>query len=551
MPLGIAGGRWHIAGLLMLIASFGCGGAGMHSATPTQRVLSATDLHGGFEATAVLFDRDRLALDTRYWNDGRRGVVTTDVLDLGGDGILATGASVSGLAVTAKATIPEGSQVVVQVRIGTTYFQAPGTWSDWMPAAGVIEPEGRYVQVRVEPATTDAEIVPALESVKLSYRLARPRPEGGTVRLVSDGVQRIVSSPVEFGYERRDQEDLIWLRETFGLDKVIAGKETEFDKLHALMRWVARRPNDRHKGWQGDGPYPWHIRQVLAERGGGTIFGHCMSYCEVMLTAASALGWQGRHWAIHGVRDTSHEVPEIWIDELGKWVFFDPSLDTYYAAQPGGEPLSLIEMHRIYLQTAFEPGEVQQRGRHFNEERIGKLRGKHPIACMTGNYTYGKPAVWDWQWDHGYMTAGWMQLTPRNNWHSQPEPRFDFFGWGAEGYGGFPLYVDEQTPLPEATPENTPSAWHTRERDFWWTLNQASFRLTRSGETTLQVECGNSQPFFQRYLAKVGEGDWRQVGASFAWDLKPGRNRLELVPEDEFGKRGLSSVAVVEFAPAL
>ena len=115
-----------------------------------------------------------------------------------------------------------------------------------------------------------------------------------------------------------------------------------------------------------------------------------MRASEVMLTAASALGWQGRHWAIHGVRDTSHEVPEIWINELGKWVFFDPSLDTYYADQQSGEPLSLIEMHRIYLKTAFEPGEVQQRGRHFNEERIGKLRGKHPIACMTGNYTYGE-----------------------------------------------------------------------------------------------------------------------------------------------------------------
>ena len=168
MPFGTAGGRWHIAGLLMLIASLGCGGAGMHSATPTQRVLSATDLHGGFEATAVLFDRDRLALDTRYWNDGRRGVVTTDVLDLGGDGILATGASVSGLAVTAKATVPEGSRATTQVRTGTTYFQAPGTWSDWMPAAGVIAPAGRYAQIRVELATTDAEIVPALESVKLS-----------------------------------------------------------------------------------------------------------------------------------------------------------------------------------------------------------------------------------------------------------------------------------------------------------------------------------------------------------------------------------------------
>ena len=187
-------------------------------------------------------------------------------------------ATISGLMVTAKARVPEGSRATTQVRTGTTYFQAPGTWSGWMPAAGVIEPEGRYAQVRVELATTDAEIVPALESVKLLYGLARPRPEGGTVRLVSDGVQRIVSSPLEFGYERRDQTDLIWLRETFELDKVIAGEETEFGKLHALMRWVARRPNDRHEGWQGDGPYPWHIRRVLAERGGGTIFGHCMSY---------------------------------------------------------------------------------------------------------------------------------------------------------------------------------------------------------------------------------------------------------------------------------
>ena len=114
------------------------------------------------------------------------------------------------------------------------------------------------------------------------------------------------------------------------------------------------------------------------------------------------------------------------------------------------------------------------------------LRGKHPILCITGDYGYGKPMKWDWEWDHGYMSAGWMQLTPRNNWHSQPEPAFKYFGWGAEGYPGFPLYIDRQTPVPT----EEASLWYTRARDFWWTLNQASFQLVRTGASTLADATG-------------------------------------------------------------
>ena len=44
MPLGTARGRWNIAGLLMLIALLGWGGAGRPSATTAERVLSAEAL---------------------------------------------------------------------------------------------------------------------------------------------------------------------------------------------------------------------------------------------------------------------------------------------------------------------------------------------------------------------------------------------------------------------------------------------------------------------------------------------------------------------------
>jgi hypothetical protein len=531
--------RLRISGVVLCALSVAL--ASCSQGSDEQRVLSAADLYAGLEASRVLFQGDALVLDTRHWTEQSRGRIVTGVIDLGDGQAVDEEATASGLQVEVDAD----PGVAAQIRTGETYFQAPGTWTDWGRASGVLQPRGRYAQVSLEVTRSDGNSAPAVRGVTLSYRLRRS-PKQGTVALVSDQVQRIVRSPIEFGYERPDQPDVAWLRKTFRLDDVIVGKKTEFEQLRALMHWTATRPNKRPGPWdRKKEPYPWSVRRVMTDENSGTIYGHCMSYCEVMITAAAAFGWQGRHWAIHGIRDTSHEVPEIWVNDLGKWVFFDPSLDTYYADQKTGEPLDLLEMHDLYLKTVLKPGEVQKEGRTVNEDRLRKLRGKHPIRCVTGDYAYGKPAKWDWQWDHGYMTAGWMQLTPRNDWHSRPEPAFRYFGWGPEGYDGFPLYIDAQTPLPA----ERDSTWYTRKRDFWWTVNQASFRLVRTGAGTLGVECGNSQPFFRAYLARFGDGDWKTVEERFTWTLQPGENRLEVVPEDEFGKRGMGSVVVVRYEP--
>jgi len=538
------------AATLLLIAGCGMqtrGPVETRAEGPTRIVISRGDLARGHEATRVVNEVGALWLDTRFWTSDSRGVATTDVIDLAQDGLPAEPATVADLTVSVNALTPAGSSVVVQVRTGSTFFQRGDTWTEWRAAERAIQPAGRYAQVRTILTTTDPKKRPGVVDVTLAYRVNRT-PMAGKVTLASEKVQRIVASPVPFQYERQDQGDLVWLRTTFDLDDVIKDETTEFGKLRALMRWTATRKNARPKGWHAPGPYPWNIRKVIRDEDGGTIYGHCMSYCEVFITAAGAFGWQGRHWAIHGVRDTSHEVPEIWVNELGKWVFFDPSLDTYYADPETGEPLNLLDMHERYLKTVWKPNEQQRRGRTVNEGRLTRLRGKHPVKCVTGDYAYGKPTKWDWQWKHGYMTAGWLQLTPRNNWHSRPEPVHQYFGWGPDGYGGFPLWYDEQTPLPEPTEDSTPSLWYTRPRDFWWTLNQASFRLTRTGADTVRVECGNSQPFFKRYLAKR-DGDFEPVEAVFTWTLTPGDNRLEVVPEDEFGKRGLASVAVIHYTP--
>ncbi len=317
-----------------------------------------------------------------------------------------------------------------------------------------------------------------------------------------------------------------------------------FEQLRAILDWTASRKNKRPEERNKDGSYPWNIRTILKDEDGGSVYGHCMSYCETFVTAVTALGWQARHFAIQGFRDTSHEVPEVWVNELGKWVFMDASLDTIWLDPKTKEPLNLLEMHNIYVNFVLEPGEVQRRGEDVNLTRVESLRGKHPIICVTNDWTYGEKKKWDWEYHHSYLTAGWLQLTPRNNWHSQPQPWCKFFEYGPDGYCGFPVYLDDRTPIVEPTT----ALWYTRKRDLWWTLNQASFRLVRAADAALAVECGNSQPFFKRYLARIDGGGWKPVEAAFVWTLKPGANRLEVTCEDDFGHRGLVSAAVVQYA---
>lgn len=517
--------RWFLG------ASAGAAAYGADGETLVQ--LDARGLYEGLEASRVLRDGNELVWDGRNAKAGAKGVVVTDVLDLAGDAVLSGEATVAAVRITAEAA----TGVAVQVRSGGTYFGGRD-WSAWQNAGSDFAPVGRYCQVRMELGP-EARTIGGL---RLLGNVKR-RAFNGRIDVVENRMQTLVRSPLVFGYERADQADLVWLRKTFALDKIIAPHGSELEQLRALLHWVAMRKNLRPGPWEAAGQaYPWHVRQVMSEREGGAIFGHCMSYCEVFLAAAAALGWHGRHWAMEGVRDTGHEVPEIWLNSLGKWVYFDPSLDTYYTDRQTGGPLSLFELHERYLATVLRPGERMGRGRHLHEDRLRALRGKHPVRCETGGYVYGEKGAWDWEWDHGYMSAGWLQLTPRNDFHSQPMPRFSNFGNGAAGFEGFPVYIDAQTPLPEEA-----TRWYTRRRDLWWTLNQAAFRMVRTAEDTVQVECGHTQPHFKRFLRRMDGGAMQTVKSRFIWRLRPGTNRLEVAPEDAFGRRGLASSVVVRY----
>ena len=163
-----------------------------------------------------------------------------------------------------------------------------------------------------------------------------------------------------------------------------------------------------------------------------------------------------------------------------------------------------------------------------------------PIGSLpNGSYTEN----YDWGWFHGYLAAGFMQLTTRNDFHTHPEPEFRYFGDGIDENRGFPHWTDAKTP-PKT---DRIKIFSGRERDFYWTLNQAAHRATRTSENTLNIEFGHTQPFFDHYLVTIDDTSHAQTEDPYRWTLHKGENMLAVAPVNEWGVRGIESYLTIRY----
>jgi dienelactone hydrolase len=531
------------------------------AAFPVEIELTPRQLYEGLEARKVIVEGagDRLALDPRAFQFGtdRYGVVVTDPIDLGPrDGIVGLPATIESVAVSIAAQVPAGSAVDVEARTGPNRFDEHG-WSSWQRLANVQDTipnvAGRYLQLRLTLRGGDAAHRPAVTGVTLKPKFAAVTPWQGTLAVVGQHIMPVVRSPIEFHSERPDHPKLTRFRRAARLDDVVAGTDDDFSKLVRLMDWVGSGTNRRDVSWQ---THPWDIDRVLefTPAGKHVVSGHCMSYAEVLITAATALGFHARHWAIEGFRDMGHEVVEIWVPSLQKWVYFDPSLTSYYYDKETKVPLNVLELHRLVAERFLKLGDDMtwlSRGEPDNADakaRVREVGGKAHVGCRVGPYSYGRPMPrdYDWGWYHGYLAAGFLQLTPRNDFHSHPELASRHFG-GAERFvaDGYPFWVDDQTP-----PQPGVNHWRTRPRDFYWVPDRATLDLVKAEEGTLLVEFGQCMPFFQRYRVVVDGVEVDAAASPFRWNLKVGGNRLEVTPVDEYGKVGTGSSVEVRYTAA-
>lgn len=525
------------------------------SAATTDVVLKPEELYTGYDARKVIKTKDAVVLDEKVFKYGKdkKGWIVTDPISLipvqdnfGIPGM------VEKVEVELIADVPDGANVTLEVRTGKNSLEEM-EWTDWQQIKGLKDTtsvEGRYIQIRVTLSANTVEKLPAIKQLTLHPIIKNTSVWKKSPKIIENNICKIIKSPITFYYERPDHPKLKAFREKTKLDEVIAKCKTDFETLVTLQNWIASIANERPEGLSKPF-YPWDVDKLVKWKDDKPIIlGHCMSYAAVMVDCASSLGYKARHIAVVGFREMSHEVVEAWVPSLRKWVFFDPSLAHYYCSKETGEPMNVLEIHNLIIDKLITDKKNMtwfiSRDSKETREHVKKAGSKQIIEAKLGGWMYGKPMPnnYDWGWQHGYLAQGFFQMTPRNDFYSNTNAvskKFESY----PGYSNYPNWVDEKTP-PRKGGEN----WFTRPRDFYWTVDEASFVFVQDAkEGTLNVELGHCMPFFAKYEIKIdGQTVTPQLQNSiFKWELKKGNNRIEITPIDEFGKRGRCSSAIIQY----
>jgi hypothetical protein len=458
-----------------------------------------------------------------------------DLAALAAGGALAADVSVSSMRALARKRIRRGTRIELSLRSGDGPVYDPKIWGGWMPCSprGSVKGElRRFVQWRAVLTTINPKATPVLDAVEVEARVVpRPHDWARNLTLADSHNEEILYTSMPFEYEKFDEPQLVELRRQYKLDDVVAGAQSELEKMIRLRNWVSAQ-------WKYDPPIPyypaWDAREIIPLRRG-----FCVQYAIVYMQCALSLGMQTRFvfgyfpnvW-VKGNWVCGHEVNEYWSNDLGKWVMMDAHQDECFVDSRTGVLTDMLELHEDQLDT-YLPGGIDGSRVPLDEERPseGVLRWKGADPTPRPE----KPKL-DVKW--GYLH--WM---PRNNFyaHRFPEPLYQGRTWTWTGYW---LWQDGRTP------RQPKYRCYTRRRsDIEWTINQVRWAAASTDrEGTVRIALGTVTPDFDTYLISVDGGEWRHCGDSFDWDLQQGKNRIEMRVRNRAGVLGRRSWIELDYA---
>lgn len=436
---------------------------------------------------------------------------------------------VNKLQIRMKSEVPEETQVDYFLRTG---FGPSPHAEGWEPYQKIGSGElaefsfdeqafnRRFIQLRAELSTSNPLVSPTFQGAEFETELLQQVPYAENIRVVECQNDPIRYSSLDWKWEDWDRPEFEEIRERENLDEVLAGSRTDFDaqvKLldHATKRWDNSRPTPEYPGWDA-----LSILDRIEYAGGG---GMCIQLNNALAGFFQAYGWQARHANI-----VSHEVCEVWNDEFGKWIYMDASTVNHYMADPDtGEPLSLLELHNLYLENFF-PGKTID---WMNDDMsIRPIEKDSPVR--RGSLSHGK-----YHFD-GFNLAAFVRMIPRNNWHAEPCPRPVAHGCVWWPWDGYINWYDEQTP-----PKKQYSKHTDRPQDMWPDLNKVYVRATSGlGNDRIYLHFETYTPNFDRFEVNPDDTGWKEVPERWAWILQSGRNTLQVRAVSEAGVGGKPSV---------
>ncbi|MBS1633389.1 MAG: hypothetical protein JST10_12545, partial [Bacteroidetes bacterium] len=479
----------------------------------------------------------RLSLD-RYLSSGEYLSPLIDIVN--GDNPYKKNCSNIKVSLTTEVQKPSQTDVKKFIRFGTSPFIGDATWTGWQEMENEKEyslANKNYLQWRAELSTNDRFATPQIKSISIASSWQDNSPnqnKGLSIQVINNG--EVLSPSYEYSYENLNHPELKRFREQHKLDKIIAGATTEFEVFLKLLNWAYRAPITNNG-------YSWNWNDAIVEptitgqksnqgdvlpKLNGPFYdqrrrdGMCLFSTQGLIGALLSMGYQARHVNINSEAVNGHEITEVWSNDFNKWIYLDPTLDTYYYDLTTGVPLNVLEMHRMLvekvpnIETWDRPFAVNYGKKILSELKIGLRQGNNPFSIATSPGENG--GIWAME------TIGRFRIIPRNDFLSNPLPVPVHTGATSWGWNGFLNWYDDKF-IKRDEFQN----YSDRETDFYQPLNQAKIFLNETKERgVLDVSIKEFTPGgFDELLVATDSGEWvSQKISRWTWALKSGKNTL-------------------------
>jgi hypothetical protein len=316
---------------------------------------------------------------------------------------------------------------------------------------------------------------------------------------------RITKARFQFYYQPWDSELLLRLRKEYRLDEVVGAEQNEFAEMILLRDWLHRR-------WQygetKNVDFNFNALDILKRANKGEVF-FCSEYATTFVQAAVSLGWTARYLGIEG-----HVVAEIWSNQWKKWIVMDPTYNVHY--ELAGTPQNALELRHLWF---------SDKGRS-----IRAVYG--PSGITNGNSGDPDKLMKKYVEIYVRMRNDWFS-NRLPHWHPLSNSIMNGVKW-VDGKSRDDVLISQLTSDPQ---------------DLYWELNTVAIALQidkeNSGRIFLRFE--TITPNFSYFLLKTEGGEQKWRTSRFTWLLRPGENRLEVVPVNAFGLPGCTSQVSVTY----
>lgn len=369
---------------------------------------------------------------------------------------------------------------------------------------------------------------------------------GGRYHIIKLDTGVVRKGQYEFTYENIMHPELDWLRQTEGLDEVVAGARTEFEMITRLAAWTAEQW--MYGGYGGSGKNGTEIlARIHQGLGQGRV---CGSYNLVFADALLSFGIQPRflnigtdefvHPQTKKKQRYWHAVGDVWSNDYQKWVYMDGNFACYFE-DGHGIPQSIFDLQQALL--------------------TGNTKGIRLVFC--GEYARSTAPIFE---RYPHFRDDWFPTTLRdvrifynldmlmaNNVH---DPKWHSSGKGPKGekLGPMRLYYKPNHPGFSPFFFDTLHYEVTDDvKDVTWNLYDVEIGLERTGDMItgrqLPLRMKTFAPFLETFLVRMDGGQWREVPATrvaghdaelgYIWALGDGLNTFEVRVRNTRGRLGV------------